>query len=151
MFIPLSVAQKLSDQAGKVSTIYVTAGNSTEIDAVAASIKAHVSGATVTTSADLAKTVSGSLASTASLADNLGRWLSIAVLVAAFAVAALFTVAAVGRRVREFGTLKALGWTSRRVVRQVVGEAIVLGLIGGVLGIGLGCAGAARSTRSRRL
>jgi putative ABC transport system permease protein len=143
VFIPLPVAQKLSGQTGKVSTIYVTAGNSTEIDAVAASIKAHVSGATVTTSADLAKTVSGSLASTASLADNLGRWLSIAVLAAAFALAALLTVAAVGRRVREFGTLKALGWTSRRVVRQVVGEAMVLGLIGGALGIALGYAGAA--------
>lgn len=41
-----------------------------------------------------------------------------------------------GRRVREFGTLKALGRPSRKVTRQVVGESIVNGLIGGALGIG---------------
>ena len=138
VYMPLGLAQKLSGQTGAVSTIYVKAGNSTEIDAVAAAIKKDVSGTTVTTSADLAGSVTGSLKSTADLADSLGRYLAIAVLLAAFAVAALFTVSAVGRRVREFGTLKALGWTSRRVVRQVLGEAVVTGLIGGVLGIGLG-------------
>jgi putative ABC transport system permease protein len=142
VYIPLSIAQTLSSETGSVSTVYVKAGNSTEIDTVAAAIKKADTSATVTTSADLAKSVSGSLASTASLANNLGKWLSIAVLIAAFAVAALFTMSAVGRRVREFGTLKALGWTSRRVVRQVMGEAIVTGLIGGALGIGLGFAGA---------
>ena len=51
-------------------------------------------------------------------------------------------MSAVGRRTREFGTLKAIGWTSRRVVRQVLGESIVTGLIGGAIGIGLGFAGA---------
>lgn len=137
-YIPLGVAQTLSGQTGAVSTIYVKAGNSTQIDAVAAAIKKGVSGTTVTTSADLANWVTGSLKSTSDLANSLGKYLAIAVLLAAFAVAALFTVSAVGRRVREFGTLKALGWTSRRVIRQVLGEAIVTGLIGGLLGIGLG-------------
>jgi ABC-type antimicrobial peptide transport system permease subunit len=64
------------------------------------------------------------------------------VLIAAFAVAALFTIAGVSRRVREFGTLKALGWRSPRIVGQVVGESVVQGLIGGVLGIALGFVGA---------
>ncbi len=63
-------------------------------------------------------------------------------LVAAFLVAGLLTSSAVSRRVREFGTLKALGWKSGRVTRQVVGEAIVNGLVGGALGIALGLAGA---------
>ncbi|HEV2639610.1 MAG TPA: FtsX-like permease family protein [Actinocrinis sp.] len=137
-YIPLGIAQTLSGQSGAVSTIYVKAGNSTQIDAVAAAIKKDVSGTTVTTSADLADSITGSLKSTSDLANSLGRYLAIAVLLAAFAVAALFTVSAVGRRVREFGTLKALGWTSRRVIRQVLGEAIVTGLIGGALGIVLG-------------
>jgi putative ABC transport system permease protein len=143
VYIPLGVAQTLATQTGNVSTVYVEAGNSTQIDAVAAAIKKADGTATVTTSADLAKSVTGSISSAASLANNLGKWLSIAVLIAAFAVAALFTMSAVGRRVREFGTLKALGWTSRRVVRQVMGEAIVTGLFGGLLGIAIGFAGAA--------
>ena len=36
-------------------------------------------------------------------------------------------MSAVSRRVREFGTLKALGWKSRRVVGQVLGESVVPG------------------------
>ena len=141
-FIPLAEAQKISSETGKVTTVYVEAASSTDINSVASEISKTASGSTVSTSAELANSVSGSLSSTASLANNLGKWLSIGVLIAAFLVAALFTMSAVGRRTREFGTLKAIGWTSRRVVRQVLGESIVTGLIGGVIGIVLGYAGA---------
>jgi putative ABC transport system permease protein len=141
-FIPLAVAQSISSEPNAVSTVYVKASDGGRVNAVAAAIKSAAPGSTVSTSADLAASVTGSISSTASLADNLGKWLSIAVLLAAFLVAALFTVAAVGRRTREFGTLKAIGWSSPRVVRQVLGESVAIGLIGGALGIGLGYAAA---------
>ncbi|MGW1727756.1 ABC transporter permease [Streptomyces sp. NPDC002306] len=142
VYIPLTQAQTISDSKNKVTTIYVKATDSQKIDSVKSTIQKNVSGTTVTTSADLADTVSGSLSTASSLATNVGKWLSIAVLVAAFLVAGLLTSSAVSRRVREFGTLKALGWKSGRVTRQVVGEAMVNGLLGGVLGIALGLAGA---------
>ncbi|MFF0090805.1 ABC transporter permease [Streptomyces canus] len=142
VYIPLTQAQTLSDSKNKVTTIYVKATDSQKIDSVKSTIQKNISGTTVTTSADLADTVSGSLSTASSLATNVGKWLSIAVLVAAFLVAGLLTSSAVSRRVREFGTLKALGWKSGRVTRQVVGEAMVNGLLGGVLGIALGLAGA---------
>lgn len=142
LYIPLQQAQTLADEKAKVTTIYVKTADSQQIDSVKSAIQKNVSGTTVTTSADLAKTVSGSLSTASSLATNVGKWLSIAVLVAAFLVAGLLTSSAVSRRVREFGTLKALGWKSGRVTRQVVGEAVVNGLVGGALGIALGLAGA---------
>jgi ABC-type lipoprotein release transport system permease subunit len=142
LYVPLKQAQTLADEKDKVTTIYVKATDSQKIDAVKSAIRKSVSGTTVTTSADLAKTVSGSLSTASSLATKVGRWLSIAVLIAAFLVAGLLTSSAVSRRVREFGTLKALGWKSGRVTRQVVGEAVVNGLVGGALGIALGLAGA---------
>ncbi|MGX1367808.1 ABC-type lipoprotein release transport system permease subunit [Streptomyces canus] len=142
VYIPLTQAQTLSDSKNKVTTIYVKATDSQKIDSVKSTIQQNISGTTVTTSADLADTVSGSLSTASSLATNVGKWLSIAVLVAAFLVAGLLTSSAVSRRVREFGTLKALGWKSGRVTRQVVGEAMVHGLLGGALGIALGLAGA---------
>ncbi|MET7680267.1 ABC transporter permease [Streptomyces sp. NPDC005423] len=142
LYIPLKQAQTLSGDTGKVTTIYVKASDSQQISAVKKTIQSNVSGTTVTTSADLADTVSGSLSTASSLATSVGKWLSIAVLIAAFLVAGLLTSSAVSRRVREFGTLKALGWRSGRVTRQVVGEAIVNGLVGGILGIALGLAGA---------
>ncbi|MEU1403320.1 ABC transporter permease [Streptomyces sp. NPDC005728] len=142
LYLPLKQAQTLSDSKNKVTTIYVKATDSQKIDSVKSAIQKNVSGTTVTTSADLADTVSGSLSTASSLATNVGKWLSIAVLVAAFLVAGLLTSSAVSRRVREFGTLKALGWKSGRVTRQVIGEAMVNGLVGGALGIALGLAGA---------
>ncbi|WP_406124297.1 FtsX-like permease family protein [Streptomyces canus] len=142
VYIPLTQAQTLSDSKNKVTTIYVKATDSKKIGSVKSTIQKNVSGTTVTTSADLADTVSGSLSTASSLATNVGKWLSIAVLIAAFLVAGLLTSSAVSRRVREFGTLKALGWKSGRVTRQVVGEAMVNGLLGGALGIALGLAGA---------
>ncbi|MGW5034787.1 ABC transporter permease [Streptomyces nigra] len=142
LYMPLKRAQTLADAKDKVTTIYVRASDSQRIESVKSAIQKNVSGTTVTTSADLADTVSGSLSTASSLATRVGTWLSVAVLVAAFLVAGLLTSAAVSRRVREFGTLKALGWKSGRVTRQVVGEAVVNGLLGGVLGIAVGLAGA---------
>ncbi|MFD3315391.1 ABC transporter permease [Streptomyces sp. NPDC058694] len=142
LYIPLKQAQTLSDSKNKVTTIYVKASDSQQISTVKSTIQKNISGTTVTTSADLADTVSGSLSTASDLASNVGKWLSIAVLVAAFLVAGLLTSSAVSRRVREFGTLKALGWKSGRVTRQVVGEAVVNGLVGGALGIALGLGGA---------
>lgn len=142
LYIPLARAQKLSDNANKVNQIYVQADSADNIAAVKKEIKTVLPKATVTTSEDLAGQVSGSLSSASDLADTLGKWLAVAALVAAFAVASLLTVSAVSRRVREFGTLKALGWKSRRIVGQVLGESLVQGIIGAVLGVALGIAGA---------
>ncbi|WP_407560758.1 ABC transporter permease [Streptomyces sp. 184] len=144
VYIPLKRAQELSDAdlENKVSTIYVKADSSEDIPAVKDAIDENVSGASVTSASDLAEQVSGNLSTASNLATNIGRWLSIAVLIAAFLLAGLLTMSAVGRRVREFGTLKALGWRSGRVVRQVMGEAFVNGILGGALGIALGVAGA---------
>ncbi|MFF8567922.1 ABC transporter permease [Streptomyces albidoflavus] len=138
VYLPLKRAQTLADAKDKITTVYVQAADSQRIGALKTALTEKLPGTTVTSSADLADTVSGSLSTAASLAGTVGRWLSWTVLAAAFLVAGLLTTASVGRRVREFGTLKALGWRSGRVTRQIVGEAVVNGLIGGVLGIAVG-------------
>lgn len=147
-FIPLARAQALGTSGGKslkgdVNTIYVAANSAQNITAVSKELSTILPGTTVTNQNDLAKELTGSVTSASNLASNLGKWLAIAVLVAAFLLASLLTASAVSRRVREFGTLKALGWTSRRVVGQVVGEAITVGIIGGAVGVGLGFLGSA--------
>lgn len=138
VYLPLKRAQTLADAKDKITTVYVQAADSQQIGTLKTALTKKLPGTTVTSSADLADTVSGSLSTAASLAGTVGRWLSWTVLVAAFLVAGLLTTASVGRRVREFGTLKALGWRSGRVTRQIVGEAVVNGLIGGALGIAVG-------------
>lgn len=141
VYIPLDVAQSLAGLDDVVSTVYVQATSANQIDAVQAEIEDSVAGATVSSQSDLASTVSSSLASASSLITNLGTWLSILVLAVALALAVLFTISGVTRRTREFGTLKAIGWSNGRVVAQVAGESVIQGLIGGAIGLAVGLAG----------
>ncbi|GAA1523463.1 ABC-type antimicrobial peptide transport system permease subunit [Agromyces terreus] len=141
VYIPLDVAQTLSGEEGMISNVYVQAASSTDIAQVQADLEAALPDATVSTQEDLASSVSGSLSTASALVSNLGLWLSLAVLVAAFLIAILFTISGVTRRTREFGTLKAIGWSDRRIVGQVAGESLVQGLIGGALGIAIGLIG----------
>jgi ABC-type antimicrobial peptide transport system permease subunit len=141
VYVKLGQLQALSGRTGRVNTVYVRADSADDVDAVAAAIEGTVDGASVTTAADLAERVSGSIVDAKSLSDRLGRALAIVALLAAFLIASLLTLASVTRRIRELGTLKAIGWTQWRVVRQVTGESLVQGLLGGALGIALGLLG----------
>lgn len=140
-YIPLDVAQALSGLDGQVSSLYVQAASSTDIAQVQTDIEKALPDATVSTQAELASSVSGSLSTASSLVGSLGTWLSVLVLAAAFLIAILFTISGVTRRTREFGTLKAIGWSNRRIVGQVAGESLVQGAIGGVLGVAVGLIG----------
>ena len=148
IYIPLEVAQALKTgplgvETGDVNTIYVTASSAADIPTVQHEIATLLPHDTVTTAASLASEVTASLSGAAKLASDLGKWLAVLALIAAFAVASLLTMSAVARRVAEFGTLKALGWRTRRIVAQVLGESVVMGVIGAAVGVGLGFAGAA--------
>ena len=147
-YIPLARAQAISTtgygaQKNDVNTIYVSAASAADVSAVSKEISGLLPGTTVTTASSLASEVTGSLSTASKLVNDLGRWLSVLVLIAAFTLAALLTMAAVARRAREFGTLKAIGWRSRRIIAQVLGESLALGIAGAAAGVGLGLAGAA--------
>lgn len=141
VYLPLDVAQSLAGVGDVVSTVYVQAESSDAIDAVQSRIAAALPDVTVSSESQLASTVSGSLSSASSMISNLGTWLSLVVLLVALALAVLFTISGVARRTREFGTLKAIGWSNARIVRQVAGESLAQGLLGGVAGLILGLGG----------
>ena len=141
VYLPLDVAQTLSGVGEVISTVYVQAESSDAISSVQSDLAEALPDATVSSQSELASTVSGSLSSASSLIANLGTWLSIIVLAVAVALAVLFTISGVSRRTREFGTLKAIGWSNGRVVGQVAGESLVQGLIGGAVGLAIGLAG----------
>jgi putative ABC transport system permease protein len=138
VYLPLGRVQRLTRMADDVNTIYVAANSASDVAAVRDQISRLLPSANVTSSDTLAGEVSGSLSTAARLADDVGRWLAIMVLAAAFALACLLTLAAVSRRAAELGLLKALGWQSRRVIGQVTGETLVQGLAGAILGLALG-------------
>lgn len=54
-------------------------------------------------------------------------------------------------RIREFGLLRAVGWSRRRLFRLVVGEALLVSLVGAGLGIGIGFGAVEGLTRLHQL
>jgi putative ABC transport system permease protein len=142
-YVELGRLQQLSDREGRVNGVQVRADSADDVSGVADQIKRQLPGAEVVTASDLADRVGGSLNDATNLSSKLGTALAIVALLAAFLIAALLTLSSVQKRIRELGTLKALGWRQRLVVRQVTGESLVQGALGGLVGAAIGIAAAA--------
>lgn len=138
VYLNLATLQGMSSRSGRVTTVEVQAKNGGGIATVKREIVASISGAQVTTAQDLAKRVGGSLTDAKNLAATLGTALEGVGLLAALLIASLLTLASVSKRTREIGTLRAIGWSKTRVVRQVSLEVVAQGIVGGVLGLVFG-------------
>jgi putative ABC transport system permease protein len=144
VYIPLAQLQKLASQKGLANVVLVRATSSSDVANVQKEIEQALgSGAQVASAKQVAASINGSLVDATNLAHNLGLVLAIIAAVAAFLLAALLTLSSIGKRVREIGTLKALGWSQRLVVRQVLGECLATGVAGGLVGVALGVLAAA--------
>jgi ABC-type lipoprotein release transport system permease subunit len=142
-YIELGGLQELSDREGRANRIQVRADSADAVAPVAEEITGQLPGADVVTAAELADRVGGSLEDADDLSSKLGTALAIVALAAAFLIATLLSFSSVQKRIRELGTLKALGWRQRLVVRQVTGESLAQGALGGLVGAAIGIAAAA--------
>jgi ABC-type lipoprotein release transport system permease subunit len=138
VYFDLATLQKLSSATGSVNEVLVTVNKSSNVSAVAKAIQKEIPGATVLTSKTLADQVSGSLSDAHKLANDLGGALAVVVLLAAFLIAMMLTLSSVAKRVREIGTLRAIGWSRGKVVRQIVGETLGIGVFGAIVGVAIG-------------
>lgn len=138
IYFPLATLQEMAGKQGRVTQVLVKVDDASKVDAVAKEIQKALPGAQVVTTKSLADQVTGSLKDAKNLAGRLGAALGVIVLVGAFAIAMLLTLSSIAKRVREIGTLRAIGWSKGRVVRQILGETVGIGVLGGILGIGLG-------------
>ncbi len=143
VYVNLAELQNLADREDEVNVLTVRAADASSVAAVSAAIENALRGSEVTTAQDLANQVSGSLVDAQDLSEKLGTALAVVALVGAIGIASLLTLSSVNKRTRELGTLKALGWSRALVVRQVAGESLAQGLLGGVAGVAIGLGGAA--------
>jgi putative ABC transport system permease protein len=138
IYFDLSTLQTLGSNTSRVNEVLVKVAKSSDVSSVASAIRKELPGAQVLTNEQLSGEVTGSLSNAHTLATHLGGALAVIVLLAAFLIAALLTLSSVAKRVREIGTLRAIGWSRGRVVRQIVAETVGIGVLGGILGVGLG-------------
>jgi ABC-type antimicrobial peptide transport system permease subunit len=143
VYVSLQQLQTLATQKNLANVVLVRATSSHQVAAVQREIQSAFPNAQVASNKQDADQINGSLVSASNLSHRLGIALAALAAVAAFLLATLLTLSSVGKRVRELGTLKALGWTQARVVRQVVGETLAVGIAGGIVGVALGVAASA--------
>ncbi|HTZ10521.1 MAG TPA: FtsX-like permease family protein [Acidimicrobiales bacterium] len=143
IYFDLATLQSSASQGSRINEVLVKVAKSSDVNTVAAAIKKELPGATILTSKQLAGQVTGSLSNAKKLASDLGVALGVIILIAALLIAALLTLSNIAKRVREIGTLRAIGWSRRRVVGQIMAEMLGIGIVGAALGvlIGLGVCG----------
>jgi len=128
--------QPLNVPEGKVSALMVRVAEAGKADSIAAAIEQRVQGVSVLTSGQITRGVARDL-------DGLMSWLlpvgAGAILISVLLFAVLFSAIA-AERAREIGLLRAVGATERQAVIALVGEALLLGVLGGLLGVGVGLA-----------
>jgi putative ABC transport system permease protein len=67
------------------------------------------------------------------------RWIGLLVVLCLSLVAANSMAMAMRERVTEIAVLKAIGFSGRRVLVMVLGEAFMVSFLGGLLGVAMGC------------
>ncbi len=141
VFVPLRVLQGVLGRPGEVDNLWVRARSATAVPEVEAGLRRLLGGsADVLSVRAPARRVADSLE-----AVRASSLLASLVAVLAAGLVAFFTMALVAReRRREVGVLKALGASDRLVAVQSLAEALALGLLGGVVGVGLTALGGGR-------
>ena len=137
---PLPVAQQLLGKGPRIDSIFVLAEDGESLEGLRRALADKTgSGAFVDSPSGRVRQAQSS---TASLRFGMLMGVSIAVTVGAFLVYNTMSMAALERR-REIATLRALGGARRKLLRHLLWEAALLGLIGSIVGslVGLVLAG----------
>jgi putative ABC transport system permease protein len=140
---PLPALQAWKRQPGTVTLVFARVHPGADIDAIRSQLEhEHPQLATVRSEADFGR-IDRNLVFIG--AANIGATI-LAVFIGAAGVMNT-SMLSFFERIREFGVLRAIGWTSRRVLSLVFGEALVVSTAGAALGVVTGLAVIALLTR----
>ena len=147
-FIPLSTAQALylgdlpplvaeslqADELANQIVVFPEVG--ADPTTVAAAIEAAVENSATMTGAEFSETVGATTVIFNAIIIGVA---AISLIVGGLSVINTMAMT-VAERTREIGIRRAIGGSRRRIVRELVAEAGVIGLLGGLIGLGLGAA-----------
>jgi putative ABC transport system permease protein len=148
VYMSLSYAQGVLDMEGEISSLTVYADSADDVDSVVAEIEDAYPDYMVMAMSDMQSQFGGRIQQQqegiiSTIDDNLSSiqstGLGITVVSVIIGVLLIFGLMfyTVRERTKEIGTLKALGFSNRDVLKQFMYEGFYVGLIGGAVGLGI--------------
>ncbi|HVN05637.1 MAG TPA: FtsX-like permease family protein [Bryobacteraceae bacterium] len=132
--VPMRTLQDLTGNTGKVSQIFVKADKPSDISTVLEEMKEFLPGYNIYTMEEFTSLL------TVENVGGLNTFIHVMVgigVVIGFAVVLLSMYMAVLQRTREIGILKSLGASRWFILKIILAEAVVMGIGGTIVGIGL--------------
>ena len=137
--LTLPEAQRITGKVGKFDEIDLTVRQGEDAEAVSKAIRAELP-----PSLDVRTGEAEAADQSADIRDDLGflqtallAFAGISLFVGAFIIFNTFSIT-VAQRAREFALLRTLGASRGQVLRSVLGEGLVLGVLGSLIGLALG-------------
>jgi putative ABC transport system permease protein len=135
IYLPLADAQNLFGEASKaVNVVYLRLKNPSLLSQVKTQIAKQLSGVSVTSSDSFLELMGG----VSKISDQFSLLTSMIALAGAIFLIIKTMLANLVARSSEIGILKAVGWTERDVQKQLMGEALLQSLAGGIFGLIIG-------------
>jgi len=135
----LDTAQRLFDREGVFDAIDIKLEPGADADAVQAAVAEGLpADAEVVTGAAVAQEGSDQIGELASIFGNiLLGFAGVALFVSAFYIYNTFSII-LGQRIRELALLRAIGATAAQIRATVILEALLVGIVSSIVGIGMG-------------
>jgi len=137
VLVTLGDAQRWFDREGQVTNVFATAESGISENDLANRIRAVLpADLQVETAAENAQAQSDDISGEISgfLTPALLAFAGVALFVGAFIIFNTFSIT-VAQRVREFGMIRTLGASRGQVMRNVVGEALLIGIVASLVGL----------------
>jgi ABC-type antimicrobial peptide transport system permease subunit len=135
IYLPLADDQKLFGESTKaLNVVYLRLKNPALLNQVKTKIAKQISGLSVTSSDSFLELMGG----VSKILDQFSLLISIIALGGAISLIIKTMLANLVARSSEIGILKAVGWTERDVQKQLMGEALLQSVAGGIFGLIIG-------------
>jgi putative ABC transport system permease protein len=135
IYLPLADAQKLLGEESKgINVVYLRLKSPSLLSRVKTQIARQLSGVSVTSSDSFLELMGG----VSKISDQFSLLTSLIALGGAIFLIIKTMLSNLVARSSEIGILKAVGWTERDVQKQLMGEALLQSLAGGIFGLIIG-------------
>lgn len=140
VFLPIHILQDLTSNTGKISQVFLKVDSPRNIPAVIAELKQFLPNYPVYSMAEWTSLFSVDTVQGGAIRTFINVIIGIGVVIG-FAVMLLSMYMAVLQRTREIGILKSLGASRWFILQIVLAEAVIMGVAGTIVGIGLSFVG----------